>query len=121
MESIDSSWNDNEHRDRRRVRWRERFDCFNVSHGKMWENRYDLNEERMWNLEEKRKYIMRMEETARLWKEIEMDSIRDEIVSRWSKYYEVGQHEVKSEEHEVIYDSCMGSMDESLKGDVEKR
>jgi len=58
-------------------------------------------------------------ESALAWKEIEMEYIREIIADRWSEYYGVGIHEVNGSErgHEEVYESCMGSTDESLKTD----
>ena len=119
MELVDSTWNDDDHRDKRRVRWRERFSCFNVSYGKMWGNKLDGDEEKKRVLEEKKMYMTKVLETALVWKEVEMGNIREIIANRWSEYYGVGIHEVNGSEHghEEVYESCMESTDESLKTD----
>jgi len=88
MDSIDSTWNDNDHRDRRKVKLKEdrSYNLYNVDHGKMWEEKFDDKYHIDWAERRAEEHLRDMEETWEKWKELELNDISDVIYERWEEH-----------------------------------
>ena len=86
MDSIDITWNDNDNRDRRRVRWREYFNLYNVNHGKMWEEKFEDDFHIEWANKKADEYMREVEDTWERWRIIEIEDICETIYQKYADY-----------------------------------